>query len=277
MTLSERILRPFSRVTSSGLFIPEIDGLRFIAVTIVFVLHLTGFVSHRGTLWGPAGACLYNHIVVLGYSGVSLFFAISGFILGLPFARQYLAQSSPVSLKKYYLRRLTRLEPPYIIQYGIMSLITAGVICFALNTTSEYPSTGRLIQQAIVGLFYQHTLVYGELNVLNGVLWSLEVEVQFYVLAPFLALLFSRRKSVRRGCMAALIVFSSAMAYAFNDVTRINLSIVAQLQFFMVGFLLADWYTTERQPSAQPRSRSRRMGSRSCVARWRSAGMAGAG
>jgi peptidoglycan/LPS O-acetylase OafA/YrhL len=146
------------------------------------------------------------------------------------------------------------LEPPYVIQYGIVTLMTAGVICFGLNEAA-HPSAGRLVQQAVAGLFYQHTLIFGEPNVVNGVLWSLEIEVQFYVLAPLLALLFTMPKPVRRGCMAALIVLSAAMAYGFDDVTRVRLSIVGQLQFFLVGFLLADWYTTERRADAQPRLR----------------------
>ena len=47
--------------------------------------------------------------------GVELFFIISGFILGLPFAKQYLAGGKQVRLGAYFLRRLTRLEPPYIL------------------------------------------------------------------------------------------------------------------------------------------------------------------
>ena len=47
--------------------------------------------------------------------GVELFFAISGFILGIPFASHFLRQDARVDLTGYFLRRLTRLEPPYFI------------------------------------------------------------------------------------------------------------------------------------------------------------------
>ena len=50
-----------------------------------------------------------------GNYGVQLFFVISGFVLALPFASHYLCQTRAVSLRAYFLRRLTRLEPPYVL------------------------------------------------------------------------------------------------------------------------------------------------------------------
>ncbi len=48
--------------------------------------------------------------------GVKVFFAISGFVLALPFLKYYLGISDKkVQLKSYFIRRLTRLEPPFII------------------------------------------------------------------------------------------------------------------------------------------------------------------
>ena len=51
---------------------------------------------------------------------------ISGFILGLPFARHVLANGPPVVLKQYFLRRLSRLEPPYIV--AMITLFIASVV-----------------------------------------------------------------------------------------------------------------------------------------------------
>ena len=44
-----------------------------------------------------------------------MFFVISGFVLGMPFCKRTLADGPPVNLGRYFLRRLTRLEPPYAI------------------------------------------------------------------------------------------------------------------------------------------------------------------
>ena len=123
MTLSDRFLRHFSRVTSSGRFIPEIDGFRFIAIASVFLFHLTGQMQQKSRHFTAADtahdwlAGLTKH----GDHGVPLFFVISGFILGLPFAVQHLLGGRRVNIREFYLRRLTRLEPPYVLALLLLS------------------------------------------------------------------------------------------------------------------------------------------------------------
>src|SRR5256885_11137883 len=82
----------FRRITTSGEIIPEIDGLRFIAIAAVILHHLALFVStQRKSEEG---------LLLVGQNGVELFFAISGFILAVPFAMQYLNASKPVKLSQ---------------------------------------------------------------------------------------------------------------------------------------------------------------------------------
>ena len=116
-SLATRFLAHISRETSSGRFIPEMDGLRFAAIAMVVLFHLNGYLTAKSapyTLASPKSDWLYQAASV-GFHGVELFFVISGFILGLPFAAHHLKGASSVSLRKYYLRRLTRLEPPYLV------------------------------------------------------------------------------------------------------------------------------------------------------------------
>src|SRR5262249_10274230 len=115
-----------SRVTSSGELIPEIDGLRFFAISIVILHHSMSILlpasSRTGSLHTPAdwfaAGNQYSWLVDISYCGhfgVNLFFAISGFILALPFARKLLSGLPAPGWKSYYLRRVTRIEPPYAI------------------------------------------------------------------------------------------------------------------------------------------------------------------
>src|ERR1044071_7930197 len=93
----DRIGDTLSRVTSSGEFIPEVDGLRFIAILAVVVHHvMSGYLSDSGRFgvvhlpadWARLGGeSRIVGLAFLGYFGVELFFVISGFILVLPFAR----------------------------------------------------------------------------------------------------------------------------------------------------------------------------------------------
>src|SRR6185295_16136045 len=96
------------RVTSSGRLIPEVDGLRFVAIASVVLFHAGDAVARAR----PAGAGSWLATLLAGgNAGVPLFFAVSGFVIGLPFAEHALAGGLQVSLRKYFLRRLTRLEP----------------------------------------------------------------------------------------------------------------------------------------------------------------------
>src|ERR1051326_6201338 len=103
----ERMLH-FRRITTQNRFIAQIDGLRFVAIASVVLFHIYAALETGSAIPPP-----WHENANLAKRGVELFFAISGFILGLPFASARLLEESRVNLKQYFLRRLTRLEPPY--------------------------------------------------------------------------------------------------------------------------------------------------------------------
>jgi acyltransferase-like protein len=138
----DRLFDRLSRRTASGRHIPEIDGLRFVAIGLVVAFHaelLLGVAIGRADLGAPFGQVIHHAsapaptrswtvlAVLQGRMGVELFFVISGFILALPFIAANLRGGRPVSLRAYYLRRLTRLEPPYLLAltgFLILALVT---------------------------------------------------------------------------------------------------------------------------------------------------------
>ena len=238
---SNRFLKHFSRVTSSGRFIPEIDGFRFIAIASVFLFHLTGQMSVKSKHFTPADAsqdwlaALTSH----GDHGVPLFFVISGFILGLPFAAQHLAGGRPVNIRDFYLRRVTRLEPPYILA---LLLLAATIVLLKLDTLRH------LLPHLFFSVFYLHNVAFGQMSTVDPVAWSLEVEIQFYLLAPLLALLFTiRRRAARRGLLIGLSIGATLLQYQFffEDGSRLVMALTYFIQYFLVGFLLADIYVTD--------------------------------
>lgn len=234
------ILQRLSRETSSGRFIPVMDGLRFIAITMVILFHLNGYLAakwplhHSGFL--PQSSWLAK-TALIGFHGVELFFVISGFILALPFATHRLASEPAVSLRTYYLRRLTRLEPPYFF-------IAIGLFVLALWVQGQSPIA--LFPHLAASVLYVHNIVYAHSSPVIGVAWSLEIEVQFYLLVPLLTYLFAiRHKTYRRGLLiAAIMIFGAAQSFFSRD-ARLALSIFAYLQFFLTGFLLADLFVVE--------------------------------
>lgn len=239
-SLAARVLAKFSRETSSGRFIPEVDGLRFAAIGMVVLFHLNGYLTTKSELYAasPARVDWLAQVALVGFRGVELFFVISGFILGLPFAAHLIKGAPRVHLRKYYLRRLTRLEPPYF---------AAAILLFLLTVWIKGKSAGALYPHLAASLLYLHDLIYGVSNPFIGVAWSLEIEVQFYVLVPILALLFVvRDRRLRRVLLVGLILaILSAQSAFLHQAPRASLSILAYLQFFLVGFLLADVFASD--------------------------------
>jgi peptidoglycan/LPS O-acetylase OafA/YrhL len=86
----------FRRVTTERHFIPQIDGLRFAAIFSVVVFHLYASLDHNGLipLPFPDGMPVLS---MLSKRGVELFFLISGFILGMPFAKARLLKGKSLN------------------------------------------------------------------------------------------------------------------------------------------------------------------------------------
>ena len=232
-SISHRLTRPFSRVTSSGFFLPQIDGLRFVAILAVFLFHLGIFVKAKSPVLPGAGwaDALLGHVIDKGDLGVQLFFVISGFILALPFAAHFLEGRPPGRLGSYYLRRLTRLEPPYFINLALIVTLLVFV---------NHQPAGELLPDLFASAGYVSYLTMGHPSLINSVAWSLEVEVQFYLLAPVLSLVFcigsasARRATIAVAMLAGVIL---QQGLGFTEKT-----LLGNLQYFMAGFFLCDLY-----------------------------------
>ena len=231
-----RIATRLRRITSSGNYLPELDGLRFVAIAMVVVFHIWGYYR----VYAPATSVdkladhPILHEVLRGWQGgVQLFFVISGFILGLPFARHVLNDGPPIALKQYFMRRLTRLEPPYIV--AMIALFFAAIALGKYTFSQLFPSL-------LASLVYLHNIVFQKYPLVTVVAWSLEIEVQFYILAPLIALIFRLPQLQRRGLMLLGIV-GVPVLHGFFELPFS--SIYNYIQFFLAGFLLADLYATK--------------------------------
>jgi peptidoglycan/LPS O-acetylase OafA/YrhL len=226
-----RLDERFRRVTSNGTFVPEIDALRFVAISSVVAFHLySQLVLYYGVHTSGLAATLFHN----GDRGVRLFFVISGFVLALPFASHWLHGSPHVELQRYFVRRLTRLEPPYIVNL---------IICAILLLLVKHATPSTLLPHLISSLLYSHNLFYGAASTINVVTWSLEVEVQFYLIMPLLALVFAIPIHwVRRGVLVVAIVLAVVLQTHGIHTERAHLTLVYYIQFFLAGLILADMY-----------------------------------
>jgi peptidoglycan/LPS O-acetylase OafA/YrhL len=239
------ILQKFERKTTDKHLIKEIDGLRFFAIITVFLFHLNTVFSKE------LGIALFESLDLLGGKeklsslgfwwirfdlGVKVFFAISGFVLALPFLRYSLGLSDkPVKWQDYFYRRLTRLEPPFLISLLLFFLLH---VFFLGAPFYEY------LQHFVVGSLYAHGIYYGSPNPINPVTWSLETEAQFYLLVPVLfGFLFAFRNWLTRIILVImLILLSFWFKYLFIWDSRWSPTILSFFGNFGVGILFCFTY-----------------------------------
>jgi peptidoglycan/LPS O-acetylase OafA/YrhL len=153
--------------------IPALDGLRGLAILLVIWGHLT--VMGTWTLVDR----VYMHMAGLGWSGVDLFFVLSGFLItGILLD----SKSSPSYFKNYYIRRVLRIFPLY---YAVVFM------CLVVLPHLPHPKLNNFGRIAGDEWFYwMHlsnisTALSGKYR--HGILdvcWSLAIEEQFYLVWP---------------------------------------------------------------------------------------------
>ncbi len=226
---------------------PGLDGIRCLAISWVLAVHVMVYVAEKTGLTLRPG--LSHPLIFLfdaGRAGVDMFFVISGFVLAIPFARQHLGEGKRVRLGAYFSRRLTRLEPPYIIHLlitlGAWTVIGGGLVMTPMLQSSFAHEVPRHI---LASLFYCHQFIYQTMPYPNVLLWSLEIEVQFYILAPLLTMVFAiANPALRRTAIVGGMLGWSLIPFHWNDNFLLTHSLAGYLQEFLAGFLLVDLYLT---------------------------------
>ena len=227
-----------TRITSGGKLIREIDGLRFLAIIPVLIQHMYERYQRNTPLHFAENneKAVTEFFASRGFIGVYIFFIISGFILALPFAKHSFANGKKVSVGEYFYRRVTRLEPTYILW------ITLLFIVFVLHGNNSFTEG---LPHYLASITYTHGLIYHKWSPINPPTWTLEIEIQFYILAPILAwLFFSIKNKIQRRIInvSAIFLIMIAQQYFKFYTNPYNLTILGHLHYFLAGFMLSDVY-----------------------------------
>jgi peptidoglycan/LPS O-acetylase OafA/YrhL len=176
-----------------------LDGLRAIAVTLVFLSHLTiALQALSNERW-------FRAFPRAGFLGVNMFFVLSGFLimyrlLGAP------NPNGTLRLRQFYISRTVRILPAVIV-FLVAHFIYAIIF--------DFPPYGRVGDEII--MFFSTIFQFANYAILsnlellddNGALWSLSVEGHFYIVWPLVTYVLFRvlkRPAVSVSLLAALVL-----------------------------------------------------------------------
>ncbi len=223
-------------------YYPGLDGLRAIAVVMVFFQHYT---------------TTFRQIFGFGWTGVDLFFVLSGFLItGI----LYDSQSQPHRYRDFYMRRTLPIFPLYYTLWF--------VILLAAPFAHWQNSWRMLIWPAYLGnyahFFFLHLggdpyrfdrLTFGLLaqrwfgspmHLYIGHLWSLCVEEQFYLLWPLVVYQVRHRETLMKICMVVIVTvpllrwaIAASVSSNLLDLGLLYRSLPTRMDALLIGGLLA--------------------------------------
>lgn len=184
----------------------ELDGIRGIAIAIVLFYHYVFLISK------PTPATLISYVLSparIGWSGVDLFFVLSGFLIGGILLD---ARDSSNFYKVFYVRRCFRIVPAYLsllLVYMIFATIPGSVGKAVANNSLPLAPYFLFLQNFWMGTHFDLA------GTTLGITWSLAIEEQFYLSLPLIIRNVPPRllPRVLIGGVACAMLFRTALVF----------------------------------------------------------------
>jgi len=184
----------------------RVDLLRGLAILVVMLLHFS--LTYRLSQ-SPIADWLtprfVRALIVNGNYGVTIFFAISGFLITSNVLRRD-GDLGGVDLRRFYLYRFARIMPCIVLALGVITLFGLFGLPSFLDTIKGQPLPASFSILSIVSVltFWHNVLMeaVGYFNYCVNIYWSLSVEEVFYLLFPLAALVFRRTRYFVILCLA---------------------------------------------------------------------------
>jgi peptidoglycan/LPS O-acetylase OafA/YrhL len=233
--------------------VPEWDGVRGLAILMV-VLHHYGNI-HPG-IGGVAG--VIGSVTSILWTGVDLFFVLSGFLLGGILMRY---RDSENYFKTFYVRRVCRILPLYFLWMALFFIVP---LFASQNPPGWFAS---IFQQNIPHfpnwvylLFLQNIFVaktgYALASWL-GPTWSLAIEEQFYLVIPFIIWFVPRRRLLAvMIAMIALVPVFRVYLFLFHSSIFTYVLLPCRADSLLLGVLCAYVLRDERMRARMEQHRN---------------------
>lgn len=216
-------VQPQAAPTGKKFYQPELDVLRFVAFLLVFFDHGSGsFHSALASKFGEASR-----------SGLQLFFILSAYLISELLLRER-ERTGTIHMKAFFIRRVLRIWPLYFLFIG--AVYVAG------RFGHGFFPTGALI--AFVLLAGNWWIYFnGFLQFAVGILWSISVEEQFYLVWPWLVR-FGGERALRATIPVVCTVSALALWYSGHHALPVNkywTNSLIEFAYFGIGAALAIW------------------------------------
>ncbi|MGQ4646869.1 acyltransferase family protein [Lyngbya aestuarii] len=212
------------------------DILRLVCAFSVFMFHInteTGQLEQINSLIG-----------LIAHSAVPIFFVISGFLI-------FMSYEKSKSLKEYSLKRIKRIYPAYFL---VIILCAIGGVFLTSLPWNEYFFNDKFFkyilynliflnhkQPSLTGVFTDNTQ-----SLVNASLWTIRIEVMFYMITPILVFLFRKynKLAVFLVIYAIAAGYYEGMIFLYKDTGNMfyyKLAVkflIGQLSFFVSGALV---------------------------------------
>lgn len=212
-----RAIKPKSTPRNFGL-----DALRALAVIGVFAAHLSIWLLETGS-WSHQQIRDWAALSFSGgFFGVELFFALSGYLMGVVAFRDFAGGVNGASLKAYYMKRVMRVLPAYYA-----AIIILGIAAYLMQAPT--PTYRHFI------FFYSPT----QIEPFFPIGWTLSVQMLFYLVMPFFFIPRARLALVVAGIAA---FFTSRLYYAIygaGEFEMLHRLPGIRLDGLLVGLLIA--------------------------------------
>jgi len=234
--------------------LPALDGARALFVLVVAAFHIwqQSWLTPYLTLgnWSLS----LDPLLRSGYMWVDAMLLLSGFLLYWPYAEAEENGRPLPSIGKFYLRRVLRIVPSYYLCVLIM-LVFVALPKGSYNNPDGTFNAWHMGRDLLAHATFTHTLFPFSYtgSPLNGALWTLGVEMQFYLIFPFLGRTFRRWPIPTYLAMLAVAWGYREWVKTMPDSTLLFNQLPAQLDAYANGLLAAGIYSALKRRMKQDR------------------------
>ncbi len=201
--------------------IPSLDGIRAVAVSLVFFAH--GGLDN----------------LIPGGLGVTIFFVLSGYLITTLMRVEH-ARSGAISYRDFYLRRLLRLMPPLFIVVA-----AAGLLAAASMIDGAFTPGGLLAALFYFGNYHVISHEFHGMPAGIGAVWSLAIEEHYYLFYPPLAALLLRVGRVGLSVTVLSMLCAAVLAWRYwlvfhgGSEAHLTMSTDTRVDAILIGCLMA--------------------------------------